>query len=236
MDGEQPNKHACCRWFKMKTCPVEAHSVSHFGCDSQLSSAHISLTETVLHRAAASSILKHEAQSKHSLFLFLIGPKQPPPTTTTFILSLSITLYHCFNLLIWRAAASPGHSASSWLFTFQKLTSEMVFCVSLWGFVLWDSSDARNKGLLDQKRKKDSCCHFHFCITQLAGMVVVSLVLCSLGCFQCLKIDLTPCCWSTAQWFLIDTQIHCLALSRIKLLLFRHLLLEGHVFSPEGAA
>ena len=57
-----------------------------------------------------------------------------------------LELYHCLNLFMWGAAASPGRSASSQLFTFQKKTSEHSFSgFSLWCFVHWDSSDARNK-------------------------------------------------------------------------------------------
>lgn len=167
---------------------------------------------TALHRAAA-GILMHQAQSKNSLPPPSVVPNtSTPPTTTTFIPSLSIALYHCCNLLICRAAESPGHSASSQLFTFQKLTSEIVFCFPGWGFVLGDSSDARNKGLLDQKRKKGLCCHFHFCIAQPAGILVVCLFF---ALWDVLKIDLVLCCFRTTE---VYSRTHCLALSGIQLL------------------
>lgn len=129
------------------------------------------------------------------------------PPSTHYSLAFSIALFHFLNLLTQRAAVSPARdSASSLLFTFQKLTSEIVFCITLWGFVLRDSSDARHKELCDQKRKKVSCCHFQFCITHLA-VIVVSRDVCSVR--PCSGVVGKP--FSDFYFIFFDSYSHSLA-------------------------
>ncbi len=149
----------------------------------------------------------HEAQSKHLLFLFFTGPKHNPlflihTLPPSFHVCLQpphashyITALTCF---VRRTAASPWALSFKPAIYISKVKIRNSFlCLSLWCFVLWDSSDARNKRWLDQNRKKDSCCHFHFCITQPAEILVVCCV--SSG----LKVDLALCCWGMKQWFLM---------------------------------
>lgn len=196
MVTELPNRHTCSSSGLQRSQPSSAHTLL--------------FTELLL----ASSRTKPRARTPCS-------PSSVVPNTSTPRHHIHpqplLALCHCCNPLICRAAESPGHSASSQLFTFQKLTSKIVFCFPGWGFVLWDSSDAWNKGLLDQKRKKGLCCHFHFCVARPAGILVVCLIFTVWDVFAVLKIDLVPCCFRTTE-VLIDSQIHCLALSGIKLL------------------
>lgn len=151
-------------------------------------SGHTSLTKIVLRSAAlpaACSILMHEAQSKYLVFLLCSGPKHNPPP-------LSISCPHhicpqpprCFISVPYpayvKSCSVPGCSASNQLFTFQKLTSEIVLRAFPIGALSAETHLMPEIRLLDQNRKKGLCCHFHFCITQPAVMVFVCLVLCSL--------------------------------------------------------
>lgn len=123
----------------------------------------------------------HEAQSKHLLFLFFIGPKHNPPPLIHILPPPHPHL----------SSASPLPYITAWTCRHEELqhprtlSCEAAICISKvnirnsffwlspWCFVLWDPSDARNKILLDQNRKKGFRCHFHFCITQPAVIVVV---------------------------------------------------------------
>lgn len=83
--------------------------------------------------------------------------------------------------------------------------------------MLWDSSDARHKELCDQKRKKGLCCHFQFCITHLA-VIVVARDVCSvwrLTLLWCSMVFTVQC------FFFFIATVTAWPLSKIKLLQFR---------------
>lgn len=188
------------------------------GHDSWPLSAHTLLTENVPHSVAAGSVLVCEAHNWNRCSAFSLVPNTfiLPSALNTLVSSLSIALYHFLNLLTRRAAVSPARdSISSLLFTFQTLTSEIVFCITLRGFVLWDSSDSRHKELCDQKRKKGLCCHFQFCITHLA-VIVVARDVCSVW-----RLTLLWCCWEVFFLLFLIATVTAWPLARIKLLQFR---------------
>lgn len=133
---------------------------------------------------APSSYTKPRASTYHSFFC--MSPKYDShpsfisnsPPTTTFVLHRPYSLISLPYPTCVKNCSVPGCTASSQLFAFQKLTSEIVFSFFPCGALCSETHPMPEiKDCWMRNRKKGSCCRFHFSVTKPEVVVVVCFVL-----------------------------------------------------------